>query len=363
MAFKKAVKKKMLGRLALCGPTGSGKTYSALRIGAGMLPEGGTMAVIDSERRSASKYADKFDFDVTELENHSPREYVREIKAAAAAGYSVLVIDSLSHAWIGKDGALEQVDQIAKRTQSHNSFAAWRDVTPQHNELVDAILNFPGHVIATMRSKMAYVMEKDGGTKTNIRKVGMEPVQREGIEYEFDVVGDMNLDNSLVITKTRCPGFKGLIQHEPGEEFGKAFLEWLNAGKDPVAYANEGAAKCTTVEQLSALRREMEENGLFTGEAREILLKRHRELTEWANPVAQEKPLAETLPLRPEVTAAPNMPLHVEMWMRDAEACTSIASFIALERDYHDAPEIHRSATCKRILTEKGKALDVEGYV
>lgn len=378
MTFKKATKKKMHGRLAICGPTGAGKTYTMLRVGAGMLPEGGTMAVIDSERRSASKYADKFDFDVFELESHDPRAYVKAIKAAGEAGYPVLGIDSLSHAWMGNGGALEQVDKIAKRMQSHNTFAAWRDVTPMHNELVDAILNYPGHVIVTMRSKMEYVIEKEGGTKTNVRKVGMAPQQREGIEYEFDVVVEMNLDNSMMVTKTRCSAFKELIINEPGEEFGKKFLDWLNAGKDPVAYAKEGAPKCTTVDQLSRLRREMEESGQFTGEAREILLARHSEILATIHKAELEAPVEAKAPevTKPQESTATRAPDDAaatartpgrlsafgEMWKRRMLACGTTADFDQLQDEFNQVDELKGSIECRVLITNKGAELGIEGY-
>jgi flagellar biosynthesis GTPase FlhF len=149
--FQKATKHEAKLRFALIGPAGSGKTYTALRIGTRL---GERVAVIDTERGSASKYADVFDFDVVELTKHDPREFVKAIRAAQSAGYDALIIDSLSHAWMGRGGALELVDKAAKGSSSSNSFAAWRSVTPLHNELVDAIAGANLHVIATMRSKM-----------------------------------------------------------------------------------------------------------------------------------------------------------------------------------------------------------------
>lgn len=136
MQFKKATKTQARLRLALIGPSGSGKTYSALAIGKHL---GNRVAVIDTERGSASKYADIFDFDALELATFSPLTYVEAIHAAEQAGYDVLIIDSLSHAWMGKEGALEQVDKAARRYQN-NSYAGWRDVTPMHNALIDAML-------------------------------------------------------------------------------------------------------------------------------------------------------------------------------------------------------------------------------
>ena len=104
------------------------------------------------------------------METCHPQRYIAAIGEAAAAGYDVLIIDSLSHAWMGKDGALELVDKAAKRNPAGNAFAAWRDVTPLHNQLVDALLAAPLHLIVTLRSKMEYVQEKDERGKTVIRK-------------------------------------------------------------------------------------------------------------------------------------------------------------------------------------------------
>ena len=227
--FTRATKTRAKGRLALIGPPGSGKTYTALVI-AGHL--GKKVAVIDTEHGSASKYADIFDFDVTELSSFSPDIYVQKIREAEAAGYDVLIIDSLSHAWAGKDGALEMVDQVTARSKSRNSFTAWREVTPHHNAMVEAILAVRCHVIVTMRSKVEYVVEDDGRGRKVPRKVGMAPIQRDGLEYEFDVVGDMDHENTLVITKSRCPDLSGLVVKKPGESFAKTFLKWLSDGQE-----------------------------------------------------------------------------------------------------------------------------------
>lgn len=235
--FQKATKKASRLRLALVGPSGSGKTYSALKL-ASLL--GQKVAVIDSERGSASKYADKFDFDVCELESFDPREFVRLIQAAEGAGYDVIVIDSLSHAWMGKDGALEIKDTVTKRSRSGNSFDAWREVTPLHNALVEAMLQSKAHIIATMRAKTEYVQEKDERGKTVIRKVGLAPVQRDGIEYEFDVVGDLDADNNFIVTKSRCEDLTGKVFPRPGEKVASILRTWLSGA--PASTAAPSAA-------------------------------------------------------------------------------------------------------------------------
>ena len=112
MPFTKATKQEAKLRLALAGPSGSGKTYTALQIATHL---GGPIALVDTERGSARKYADLFSFDVLELDSFHPERYIEAIHEAEEAGYAVLILDSLSHAWAGKDGALELVDKAAKR--------------------------------------------------------------------------------------------------------------------------------------------------------------------------------------------------------------------------------------------------------
>jgi hypothetical protein len=230
--FTKAVKQQEKLRMAIDGPSGGGKTWTSLRI-ATVLAEaaGGRIAVIDSERGSARKYASDFDFDHLSLPDSNPHTYIGAIGAAAEAAYAVLVVDSLSHAW---EGTLELKDDVAKRSRSGNSFDAWREVTPVHNDLVDALLRFPGHVIVTMRTKTAYVIEEyedaNGRTKTKPVKIGLKPIQRDGVEYEFDVVGDIDLENTLVISKTRCSQLAGEVIRKPGEQLAKTLLAWLDDG-------------------------------------------------------------------------------------------------------------------------------------
>lgn len=232
--FQPATKRQARLRLALIGPAGSGKTYTALKVARRL---GGRVALIDTERGSASKYADAFKFDTLQLTTFSPETYVEAIHAAEQAGYDVLIIDSLSHAWVGKGGALEMADQAA-RGSGENRFTAWRHVTPKHTALVDAMTGTTMHVIATMRSKMEYAIDKDERGKSVPRKVGMGPIQREGMEYEFDVVGDLDQENTLIITKTRCLTLAGATISKPGDELADTLKAWLTDGAP--TYDREG---------------------------------------------------------------------------------------------------------------------------
>jgi nucleoside-triphosphatase THEP1 len=229
--FKRATKAAAKLRLGLIGPAGSGKTMTALRIASGL---GGRVAVIDTERGSASLYSGErgMEFDVLELDTYEVERFTKAIKDAEAAGYATLVIDSLSHAWAGKGGILEFVDNAGKRNQGGGNFGAWRDATPRHNQLVDAILSAQMHIICTLRSKVEYVVENVGG-RNQVRKVGLQPVQRDGLEYEFTVVGDVTQDHDLVVTKTRAAFLKDKVIREAGEELGQQLAAWLSAGDAP----------------------------------------------------------------------------------------------------------------------------------
>lgn len=225
--FKKAQRQQSRLRLGLIGPSGSGKTMSSLRIAKG-LASGKPIALIDTEHSSASLYSDVVDFDCCNLDSFEAERYIAAIEEAGREGYEVIVIDSLSHAWAGKGGILEFVDKAGKR--GGNNFTAWRDATPRHNQLIESILGSPCHVICTLRSKVEHVIENVGG-KTSVRKVGLQPVQRDGMEYEFTICGDVTDQHELIVTKTRALWLKDEIIREPDEAFGEKLRLWLNEGE------------------------------------------------------------------------------------------------------------------------------------
>jgi hypothetical protein len=238
--FKRATKAQAKLRAAFFGPSGAGKTYSALRVATGM---GGTVAVIDTERGSASKYSDRFTFDVLELVDQSIEGYVAAIEMAADAGYSVLIIDSLSHAW---QTLLEEVEKLAKAKYRGNTWSAWSEGTPLQRRLVGAILGFPGHVIATMRSKTEWTTVDNNGKKTP-QRVGLAPEQGKGVEYEFDLLVEISTEHIANVIKDRTGKFQDKLIEKPDEKFGKALAAWLSDGEPaPVAAAPVAAAPATT---------------------------------------------------------------------------------------------------------------------
>lgn len=220
-------------RLGMSGPAGSGKTYSALLIAHGL---GGRIGLIDTEHGSGDLYADLLPegYDVLQLTPpFTPARYIEAIHALEAAGAQTLIVDSLSHAWSGEGGSLDRHGKIADR--SGNSWQAWRQVTPEHNALVETLLQSPCHVIATMRAKTEYVQEKDERTGRQIvRKIGLAPVMRDGIEYEFTIFMELDSQHLAHVGKDRTRLFDGMIIR-PDENTGRELLAWLDSGaQEPV---------------------------------------------------------------------------------------------------------------------------------
>ncbi len=159
-----------------------------------------------------------------------PDKYVKAISEAESAGYEVIIIDSLTHAWAGSGGLLEEVD---KRKGKGNDFTAWRDVTPMHNALVDAMLQSSCHIIATMRTKTAYDMVKDEKSgKIKPVKVGLAPVQRDGMEYEFTVVMDLDIERHVATASKDRTGLFDNRYFVPTVDTGKELLAWLEDGTE-----------------------------------------------------------------------------------------------------------------------------------
>jgi hypothetical protein len=232
ITFTRATKKALKARIALEGPSGSGKTWTALVTARALVGPTGRIALLDTERRSASLYADQFEFDTAPIEdNYHPQRLIDAIAAAGAAGYDALIIDSWSHFWMGAGGMLEEVDKAAKRSGGGNTFAGWKELRPLERKMVDAILAFPGHVITTLRTKSEWVVEENERGKKVPKKIGLKAEQREGLEFEFTVVGAMDAENTLVVSKSRCPALSGAVVSRPDDTFGRTLLDWLDDGE------------------------------------------------------------------------------------------------------------------------------------
>ncbi|MFF9312198.1 AAA family ATPase [Streptomyces sp. NPDC014748] len=264
-SFTPATRETARARIGLQGPAGSGKTKSALRIAEG-LANGGTIGLVDTERRSALKYAPVpgkpelggHVFGHMPMDTHDPRNLIQAVRAAEEANVAVLIVDSWSHFWNGRGGLLSIVEETGAKARG-GTFGAWKDANPIEQDMLDAMLNFRGHLIVTMRTKNDYVIE--GKTVT---KVGTKAVQREGAEYELDVVMDM-VQGTATVTKTRYTPLEGMVVHHPGEDVAELILEQLGQGVDPVqVIVDTLTSEGLTYERALELHARAKARGLLT---------------------------------------------------------------------------------------------------
>jgi hypothetical protein len=236
--MRKAQRKKAKLRLGISGPAGSGKTFGALLVAFGITGSWDKVCLIDTENHSGELYADytKDGIEIGEYNYipisppYTPEKYVAAIKECEASGIECIVVDSLTHAWSGEGGLLDKKGQIEKSGKPGvNGWTAWRDITPLHNRLVETILGCTCHIIATLRAKMEYVSEKNESGKTEIRKLGLNPIQREGMEYEFTVFVDVSQDHQATTSKDRTSLFDGK-QFALSFDIGRQLLGWLEQG-------------------------------------------------------------------------------------------------------------------------------------
>lgn len=250
MEIRKAQRRKAKLRLGIAAPSGAGKTYSALLMAFGL---GGKVGLIDTEHGSGDLYAHLGDYSVIGIEApYTVTKYTEAIKAFEDAGFDTIIIDSLSHAWAGDGGLLDKQGKIADRPGA-NGYAAWRTITPEHNALVDAMLQSTSHIIATMRAKQDYVLETNEKGKQTPKKVGLAPVQREGMEYEFTVMLDVDMKHVASASKDRTGLFDGLY-FTINQNTGKELLAWLETGEagPDVAAILKGIAGSATLEILKS---------------------------------------------------------------------------------------------------------------
>lgn len=231
--FVEATRERAKLRMAIAGPAKSGKTYTSMSIMEALVP--GEWCVIDTENGSASKYGGgcPFRFKVVELNDHHPNSYVKALGAAHAAGFKGVIIDSISHEWMGKNGCLQIVDELTDASSSKNSYTPWGKVTPLHQKVFETINRAPMHVIATMRVKTEYVLEPDSNGKLRPRKLGLAPVQRDGAEYEFDILMDMHMGFGYVEHTSRCAYLQNVAIQHPGAQVAQVIQAWLDGEPCP----------------------------------------------------------------------------------------------------------------------------------
>lgn len=220
-------------KTALMGASGSGKTYSALRLASGMLAKlmelgqgkNGKILLANTEASRGRYYANEFKYDIVDMvAPHSPERYVELIDYVVKQDYPILILDSSSHEWEGKGGCLEL------HQQAGGTFQSWAKVTPRHDKFIQAIADSPIHLIATMRGKDQYEIEKSESGKSNVKKLGVGAQQRNGFEYEFTAT--FSIDKSLAtVQKDNTHIFEGSSGEVLSEAFGKKIIEWANSGE------------------------------------------------------------------------------------------------------------------------------------
>jgi len=229
--FQKATRKKVKLKLAITGPSGSGKSFSALRLSMGL---GGKVAFIDTENGSASLYSDRFSFDVMELSPpYLVTKYIDAINAAIDLGYETIIIDSLSHAWAGEGGILQRKSDYDLQGKG-NSYTNWAKFSKEQEFLNSKILNANANIIVTMRSKQDYQMIEDDKGKSKVQKLGLAPIQRDGMEYEFTTVFDVQMSHKAEASKDRTGLFIDQI-FQITEDTGKILRKWVDSGVEQLS--------------------------------------------------------------------------------------------------------------------------------
>jgi hypothetical protein len=221
MQLQKAERKQALIKLAIQGPSGSGKTYSSLLLAYGLVGDWNQIAVIDTENNSSHLYSHLGNYNVLSLsEPFSPERYIEAIEICEKAGMKAIIIDSISQEWEGSGGIIETHGNMAG-----NSFTNWNRVTPRHNAFIQKILQSSSHIIATVRSKQDYVLTDKNG-KMVPEKVGLKGVTRDGTDYEFTVVLDLDIKHQAIASKDRTGLFTNPLPFTITEQTGNRIRQW-----------------------------------------------------------------------------------------------------------------------------------------
>ena len=257
MEILKAARKRAKIKMALQGPSGSGKTMSSLLISYGLCGDWSKIAVIDTENHSAELYSHLGEYNVINIAApYSPEKYQEAIKLCEKSGMAVIIIDSISHEWEGSGGILDLHSSMAG-----NSFTNWSKLTPRHNAFVQSILQSSCHVIGNIRSKQEYVLQEKSG-KFIPEKVGLKGVTREGMDYEFTIVLEIDIKHNATSSKDRTEIFANKPEFQISIDTGKLILQWCNSGTPSAnlvlpdvkdALMEEKISACASIENLIAL--------------------------------------------------------------------------------------------------------------
>lgn len=270
MQLQKAQRRRAKIKMAMQGPSGSGKTYSSLLLAFGLCGDYSKVAVIDTENHSADLYAHLGDYNVLTLKApFNPERYMEALATCEKAGIEVVIIDSISHEW---DNLLDYHSSLPG-----NSFTNWGKVTPRHNEFVQRILQSPCHIIATIRTKQDYVLNEKNG-KMVPEKVGLKSVQRDGLDYEFTLVFDLDIKNHALASKDRTGLFFGKPEQKITTETGQLIRNWCDSGQETTAAdISDRINDCQSIGELLELYKQYPQFNAalqpeFEGRKRQILI-------------------------------------------------------------------------------------------
>lgn len=230
---RKATKSRVKLKMAIQGPSGSGKTEGALALAKHLVPDGKVL-LIDTENESASLYANRYDFDTIPLAPpYGSDRYKAAMQVAVEHKYDVLIVDSITHQWDGVGGILRRKEELDRQPGS-NSYTNWSRFTPEHTAFIEFIKQIPVHTIVTMRSKQDYVLEANDKGKQTPKKVGMAPIQRDGTEYEYTLVFDVDMAHKAIASKNRTTLFQNFeVVDLADPRIAISIREWLDDGEDP----------------------------------------------------------------------------------------------------------------------------------
>lgn len=222
--FKKATREQVWLKVLLSGASGSGKSYSALRLASGIAKKcNSDIAYIGTEGSRDKYYSNEFAYDLMQLEDpYTTDKYIEAIEMAVDAGYKVLIIDSLSHEWKWLNDTHDKMPG--------NSFTNWGKLKPKHRQFMEKILNSPIHIISTARGKDEWTLEDRNGKQVP-KKVGMGQQQDKDISYEYTVSLMLQQDTHVASAdKDNTHLFDGRYDVLT-ERDGERLYEWANTGE------------------------------------------------------------------------------------------------------------------------------------
>lgn len=298
----------------MTGSAGSGKTLSSLRLARGLVGQTGRIAVIDTENGSASLYSDRTDFDVCNVEDKSDwASYAEMVLSAESAGYDCVIIDSFSHVW---EAILDYKAEYDAAHPSANSYTTWKTVGKKFKDILDYILHSKMHVICCLRTKTEYVLEKNDNGKSVPRKIGLAPIMREGIEFEFTTVFDISVDTHTATCSKDRTGLFADKDFLITEQTGVDMDIWRKSGKpmEPVKTKTleERINEIVTAFEALGVTKQMIEARLgrpastIKLEEFDELRFAYRELKNGATTVADWKKARKAAPPTPAPTVAPD---------------------------------------------------------